>query len=88
MTYFAIADTINDSTLMTLSTNAAYGYICEWEAQIMDEPTDKCRYGYKKNTFSPYIINEIGRQCIPFYLREERQSKVDAFAAMQLAGEQ
>ena len=50
-----MADTINDSTFVTSSTYAVLDCVCEWEARIINEPTDKCRYGYRKRTFSQDI---------------------------------
>jgi hypothetical protein len=38
--------------------------------------------GTEKEHFHKISINEIGRRSTLFYLREERQSKVDAFAVM------
>jgi len=42
-----MADTMNDSTFVTSSTSVSLtGYASEWEERIMNEPTNKCRYGY------------------------------------------
>lgn len=44
--------------------------------------------GTEKEHFHKILLMKSVDERTLFYLREERQSKVDAFAAMQQAGEQ
>ena len=67
--------------------NESLIFICEWEVRVTYEPTNKCRTDTEINISTLISINEIGRH-VSLSMREERQSKVDAFAVMQTAGEQ
>lgn len=57
--------------------------------RAINEPTKNVATGIEERTFQQIQLNEIGRQTYPVLkLREERQSKVDAFVVIRMAGEQ